>query len=645
MIRSAYEAVTNSCMPFLMDNKKNSQRVPLFGALHKRGLLGYDGKKWVLYKTEVELEEVIVFPLYKINGHYYVPSLESVKNNEDNYKKNKDGTYKYKIMRVLNEVPDETDKALNDAFQAKEYDGNKKIRYGVTITRGYGKNKWNVSDGEEKIEIDKDGNVETYFFVRINVDGENANKVDVSWINKKPGEEDNRGVLQYNVPVNLSRIYHVAYLKKAVSAEDGATIFDTEKVWPESGAEENEEAYKKLLSALQRDGTERYKKGKRVNKQPNKECNEALEKALKEACKDPNQLVPVYYFGVKTGAGGENDKEVYMSGSAAGRIAQRRKWEDIFGGHLPCRGNRFCPACLLFGTSSDDDEYGMKGHVRFSDAFLSSPVEGKITNLHTLPILATPKSTAFEFYLRRPMEDAIYWNYDFYEKKEDKDKDAKNEFYHLPKATPRGRKMYWHHKHFLPDGYGKSNDCKKSKMNCTAEVMNAGKTFSFDVYFDQITSKQLKELIWVITLGENQSDSNLQHKLGHAKPLGYGSVKLIIDKEKSMIREFKFAEGGACRYMIRSFAESKEFGGDSIETPFDSDVEPVKSFLIMCNTHTIEDKIKIDYPRMKAGGEIFKWFGKNRENASRLKTLPYPWEEAYLDSNYEEEIETMDSED
>jgi hypothetical protein len=182
-------------------------------------------------------------------------------------------------------------------------------------------------------------------------------------------------------------------------------------------------------------------------------------------------------------------------------------------------------------------------------------------------------------------------------------------------------------------------------MNCTAEVMNAGKTFSFDVYFDQITSKQLKELIWVITLGENQSDSNLQHKLGHAKPLGYGSVKLIIDKEKSMIREFKFAEGGACRYMIRSFAESKEFGGDSIETPFDSDVEPVKSFLIMCNTHTIEDKIKIDYPRMKAGGDIFKRFGKNRENASRLKTLPYPWEEAYLDSNYEEEIETMDSED
>ena len=51
VLRSAYEAVTNSCLPFLMDNKPITQRVPLYGAFEKRGLLGYDAHSghWTLY--------------------------------------------------------------------------------------------------------------------------------------------------------------------------------------------------------------------------------------------------------------------------------------------------------------------------------------------------------------------------------------------------------------------------------------------------------------------------------------------------------------------------------------------------------------------------------------------------------------------
>ena len=54
VLRSAYEAVTNSCLPFVMDNKPISQRMPLYSAFPYHGLLGYDaaGGRWNLYQAQ-----------------------------------------------------------------------------------------------------------------------------------------------------------------------------------------------------------------------------------------------------------------------------------------------------------------------------------------------------------------------------------------------------------------------------------------------------------------------------------------------------------------------------------------------------------------------------------------------------------------
>lgn len=45
MLRSVYEAVTDSCVPFLLDEKPISRRVPTYGALRHRGLLAYEKRK------------------------------------------------------------------------------------------------------------------------------------------------------------------------------------------------------------------------------------------------------------------------------------------------------------------------------------------------------------------------------------------------------------------------------------------------------------------------------------------------------------------------------------------------------------------------------------------------------------------------
>ena len=151
---------------------------------------------------------------------------------------------------------------------------------------------------------------------------------------------------------------------------------------PKSG-----EAYKKLKSVLERDGVS--------GRNSNYYCNKKLKEALENACKLENrQFVPVYYLIVED----ENkNKIVYLSASHIGRVAQHRKWEDIMKNHVPC-GHTLCPACLLFGTANID---GMKGHLRVSDAFIDENGREKINRKDvTLDILAAPRTSAFEFYLK-----------------------------------------------------------------------------------------------------------------------------------------------------------------------------------------------------------------------------------------------------
>ena len=188
-----------------------------------------------------------------------------------------------------------------------------------------------------------------------------------------------------------------------------------------------------------------------------------------------------------------------------------------------------CPACQLFGVIND--KLLIRSRIRVSDALPVRPITGELKKV-TMPILSAPKPSAYEFYINRPViggKPADFWNYDFYALS------AKNgaSFQQRNDFTPRGRKFYWHGKEQTTN--------ERSDQNATLEVMPKGTAFTFKVYFDRITEKQLTELQWLITLGENKADSTLQHKLGHGKPVGYGSVKLII--RDTTVRKLIQAEG------------------------------------------------------------------------------------------------------
>ena len=489
MLRSVYEAVTDSCVPFLLDEKPISRRVPVYGALHDRGLLTYDNKKnqWTLFKARIN------------------KSLE-------------------------------------------------------------------VS----KIEV-KDGKVYT--------DGE--------LFQYKNGEfVEDSGWVQYNIPVSRpDQKYYIVYLQEE----------ETLKIWDEG----DDEPYRKLKSALERDGAT---KKKTANEIPNRNLQKALEKAKNGG----NNMVPVYYIKVTHG----EETLVYLSNSSIGRIAQKRKWEDIMGDYTPCKNtDAMCPACLLFGTTQGN---GMKGRLQITDA---TPVLDNLETpkVHRLQILGSPNPSAFEFYFRKPSTRATYWNADFYgESEKVRSKDGKEKtkinYFDLEEATPRGRKMYWHSK-IAEDAE------KKEKMNCTVESVNG--TFKFKIYFNEITNQQLENLLWVITLGENKEDSTRQHKLGHGRPLGYGSVKLQV-LEQTIRQVFYDKESGRMEVTLESKTQ-KEL---QILPRLDPDSEAEKNLLIMVNTESFPKDVPVMYPREKKGREdnIYTWFAQNRRNSDSVRTLPEPTE-------------------
>jgi hypothetical protein len=165
----------------------------------------------------------------------------------------------------------------------------------------------------------------------------------------------------------------------------------------------------------------------------------------------------------------------------------------------------------------------------------------------TLKELASPKITSVEFYTFRP-KDALYWTFDY---RIDSYKKARIDIPVKEKydVTVRGRKYYLHNPLLNENDYSTKFETIR---NSTMELCKPGSKFSFDIYFEKISEKQLKELLWTITIGENSEDGMQMHKLGHGKPLGLGSVKLVA--EDVMIRSF---DAETFNYTIRHMEKAQ----------------------------------------------------------------------------------------
>lgn len=313
-------------------------------------------------------------------------------------------------------------------------------------------------------------------------------------------------------------------------------------------------------------------------------------------------LYPVYYETVIA-----NDSTyAYLSPSQMSRYVFDNRLNQLLGTHRSCsqfnldeeqreeRGRieepkkamTLCKACALFGIISEGQRRSYASKLRFSDAQIR---EFDSMGFVTLKELASPKPTSVEFYTFRP-DSAVYWTYDYkitsYKKVDlGRDQNGRRQSLIVPQKEAcaiviRGRKFYFHNPHLDPTDY-QANE--RTKRNSTMELCKSGSRFTFELYFDRITEQQLRELLWTITIGENDENGTHMHKLGHGKPLGLGSVKLVVESIET--RSFN-AE--TLSYCINH--DTREQVNDMITaTPFDDTTTSFNEFVRLTDFNALTD--------------------------------------------------------
>ncbi|QNU65522.1 TIGR03986 family CRISPR-associated RAMP protein [Ruminiclostridium herbifermentans] len=248
--------------------------------------------------------------------------------------------------------------------------------------------------------------------------------------------------------------------------------------------------------------------------------------------------------------------------------------------------SNLCPACELFGMVGDNSALGSK--IRFSDAKLKKGFNESncFDEIMTLEELSSPKPSAMEFYTERPKIElngkkvnAHFWNYDY--SRINKNTDINKELKIL------GRKFYWHSHSIKAQKLSERNNTESdlgiTALNTTVRPVKAEVEFKFDIYFERITNKELESLIWVLTIGENNINGNRCHKIGGAKPLGFGSVKIVVNEVKN--RTWNIAEDGS---IIRTYKPMNFLEILSENSSFND--KAYREFLYITNYASMEGK-------------------------------------------------------
>ena len=249
--------------------------------------------------------------------------------------------------------------------------------------------------------------------------------------------------------------------------------------------------------------------------------------------------------------------------------------------------NGYCPACRLFGTLGKGNP--IVSRVRFSDAVEKQNVRVYSEYLN-LPELSAPKITSTEFYssIGIQIRDVSFWNYD------------------SPCVKLNGRKFYYHSKPVSENELGPRSIATKPVCE--------NSEFKFKVYFEKINSIELKQLLWVLTLGENEPNSLQMHKIGYGRPVGYGSVKITVDE----IVERNIENG------VYSLAKNDFMDYDISDTIF-SEQKALTDLKLITNYAYVLDK-NISYPiaddgkNRKNSKAAHNWFSNNR---TKNRTVSY----------------------
>ena len=272
----------------------------------------------------------------------------------------------------------------------------------------------------------------------------------------------------------------------------------TWKVWSGNVAGKKRKNWKILEPSndkeieLTEQDVEDYKNDENRRKQ---EGFDIFEMAKKDNEKYPNG-VPVFYT-------------LYIDSKNQGRVALghtgffRLPYEHIISDHIPENLKNDIITDIpeaIFGVESK-----FAGRVFFDDLDLMEGQNNVFLSETSPKILSSPKPTTFQHYLKQD-ESGVLKHWDNVD------------------ATIRGYKLYWHRN--TPDIANEPyswNEGKiiNDKQHAVIKPIGRNVKFSGRVRFENLSGVELGALLFAIELPDK-----CYHKLGMAKPLGLGSVKI-----------------------------------------------------------------------------------------------------------------------
>jgi CRISPR-associated protein (TIGR03986 family) len=304
------------------------------------------------------------------------------------------------------------------------------------------------------------------------------------------------------------------------------------------------------------------------------------------------------------------------------RVPYRYPREKLLTKHLlRCQDARaLCPACRTFGWVYEGDPkhdaeimtaYAGRvrlttGMLKLSQGTLDSAEEAGVP----LAILSGPKPTTTAFYLLpangRPGEAD----------------------YNQVNARLRGRKFYRHHgvwselSNSQQREHRRASD-KRDQQNRTVKgVLNPNAEFEFRVYFENLQPVELGALLWTLQL-----EDGMYHRLGFAKPLGFGSVTVTVQSLHIISIDHRYnllndtAQEGdspeaAVATWIGEFKKAMQQVYSKSGMRFDTLPSAVDLRAVLSKP-AVSGELHIHYPRharlASADGENFKWFVGNRK--------------------------------
>jgi CRISPR-associated protein (TIGR03986 family) len=192
----------------------------------------------------------------------------------------------------------------------------------------------------------------------------------------------------------------------------------------------------------------------------------------------------------------------------------------------------------------------------------------------------------------------------------------------------RGRKVYRHHGDRLnPQEYQSVNGVKSDQNRTVRGVQKAGTVFEFTVDFENLAPVELGALLWSLRL------EGWHHRIGYAKPLGFGSARIEVLKVSLCDPEVRYASlagkndgwsdyTSACQEWVDVFK-------DAIATRYGKPFERLENIRDLRALLADTPPLPVHYPRPtrqpQAEGKQYEWFvGNKRGGQTPVPRLALP---------------------